>query len=97
MDPRADQGRSGHTRSASESFPLHAAFIRANANLIWTEHLNEIGVGSFGCEMFMIANFGSEILDHRFVRIWHEQDRVRNPRIERMDLRWPIRKSDLLL
>ena len=79
-----DERGSRQAGAAGQGFAFHSAFVSANSDVVATEDLDKVYVGSLRREVRVPPNFLSEGHNHSLVGIRHKQDGVRHARIYRV-------------
>ena len=80
-----DEGAGNHAGAAGEGFIFDAALVGADADAIGSEGLDEVGVGAFGSEGFVVAEAGTEFTDIDGIDVVKEDDGVGDAGVEAVD------------
>ena len=80
-----DEGAGDHAGATGEGFILNAALIGADADAVGGEGLDEVGVGAFGSESFVVAEAGTELADIDGIDVVKEDDGVGDAGVEAVD------------
>lgn len=81
-----DEGAGDHASAAGEGFIFDAALVSADADAIGSEGLDEVGVGAFRGEGFVVAKTRAELSDIDGIDVVKEDDGVRNARVDTVNV-----------